>query len=276
MPKIKVEKDPVNRRVIEFIESVRALTETHEDWKGKGVAVSRMDMVATQSQRDEVNEIGVLHGCHTCLTEVAFDKNQPWIGDHQPPTSLSVKARAELGLVSETYDGTVVLRPQCDSCSSIQAALVKRVNADIQGGIDPLLGSHDKTLIGLKNGAHTWCINASSAKVSPSEGESIQRLGTRYGCHSCGTRYPKEIYHADHNPPVAYTYSHVRRILEYARDHIDSMKGLKIPDDFELKPQCPRCSNEQGGKMSAISKEALKVTQLLRHNKGLSIPVYRD
>lgn len=261
MPKMKTERNPLHREIIEFVQAVGDIAPTHDDWTGKGVAVTRMDMKASKSQREEVNMIGETHGCHSCLTKVDTDKNQPWIGDHSPPTGLTPKARAVLGLPDEAYDGTVKLRPQCDSCSIAQANTVARINEEVRQGLKPDLNKFGERLLGVIPSKHNKCINASGAKVKPPEGESIQRLGTIYGCHSCGTRYPKDIYHADHCPPVCYTYSHVIRILKYADENIPALKGISIHQDFELRPQCPRCSHEQGGKMKHVadwSKELAK------------------
>jgi hypothetical protein len=152
------------------------------------------------------------------------------------------------------YDGTVVLRPQCDVCSLSQAATVKRVNAEAAKGEKPDLNALGERLLGVGNPKHGHSLPASSSRVSPAEGNLVQTLGTRHGCHSCGTRFPASGYHADHCPPVCYTYSHVIKILEYAKKNVKSLDDVEIPQDFELRPQCPRCSHEQGGKMQAIAR----------------------
>jgi hypothetical protein len=255
--------------IINFVRAVEAVSPTHPLWKGEGVDVGRQQLTATDGQCRQVNKIGKKHGCHTCLTRVATDKNQPWIGDHQPPTSLSAKERAALGLAVAVYDGTVKLFPQCDVCSVTQAVTVKRIQAEILRGLQPNLNALGKRLLGIQKPKHTHSIYASSPKVSDAEGQSIQRLGIVHGCHSCGSRYPKDSYHADHCPPVCYTYSHVIRILQYAKDNIDELSDIKITQSFELRPQCPRCSHEQGGKMSKIARWSKTLAQ------RMNITVYR-
>lgn len=269
MPKMKTEKkplafDPLHWEILKFVQMVMSISPTDPDWKGKGVAVTLMQMVASDSQREAVNDIGKLHGCHSCLTPVATDKNQPWIGDHQPPTELSAKARKALGLAeAPVYDGSVKLRPQCDVCSVSQAATVKRINAEVAGGKEPNLNALGKRLLGVAKPKHDECINASSAKVSPAEGDSIQRLGEVHGCHSCGTYCPKDAYHADHCPPYCYTRSHVIKILKYAQKNVKSLDKLEIPTEFELRPQCPRCSHEQGGKLREVAGWAKRLAEAL-------------
>jgi hypothetical protein len=93
MPKVTTEKKPLHKKIIQFVEAVQAISPTDPEWKGVGVKVNRMDMTATDSQRTLVDSIGQNHGCHSCLTKVKSDKNQPWIGDHQPPTELNATAR---------------------------------------------------------------------------------------------------------------------------------------------------------------------------------------
>ncbi|KPF57880.1 hypothetical protein D621_07410 [beta proteobacterium AAP51] len=255
--------------VLDFLDEVAAVSPTHDDWKGgDGVAVGRMALVANDDQRREVNGIGDTHGCHSCLTRVESDPNQPWIGDHCPPTSLSDAARKALGVAEERYDGSVQLRPQCDSCSVTQASLVVRVNSEVSQGLKPNLNAFGEVLVGKKAGRHTRGVNATSAKVSPAQGDAIQKLGQTYGCHSCKAKFPKDYYHADHNPPVCYTYSHVIAILEYAKQNIEGCEDIVITQNFKLKPQCPRCSHEQGGRMAGLNASAEDLARRLR------LPVY--
>lgn len=268
--KRKLPVSTLEDHIIAFVEDVQAVSPTHRRWKGYGVAATRMQMVATDSQREEVNDIGKLHGCHSCLTKVDTDKNQPWIGDHQPPTELSGRARTALGLPDEIYDGTVKLRPQCDVCSISQAPTVKRINTEVASAAVPNLNALGRLLLGTVAPKHAHCINASSSRVSASEGLAIQRLGEVHGCHSCKTLYPKDAYHADHCPAVCYTFSHVIAILQYAKDNVTGCRKIAIGQTFELRPQCPSCSHEQGGKMNELHKRSTMLA------KRLGIPVLRD
>lgn len=260
-PYDKDDKAFSHREILRFIAEVEAVSPTHPDWKGAGIEANRMELAATESQRKEVNEIGAIHGCHSCLSDVSTDPDQPWIGDHSPPTALSPAARKALNLPDVLYDGTIQLRPQCDACSATQSSLVKRVNSEVAQGLKPNLNKLGEILLGIKPGKHAKGVNATGATVSPAQGDSIQRLGGQYGCHSCGEKFAKDYYHADHNPPVCYTYSHVIAILKYARDNIKACKHIEVSQDFVLKPQCPRCSHEQGGKMRGLSDEARDLAQ---------------
>lgn len=265
MPKCKQPKTQLEKKVMKFISEVASVSPTNSNWKGTDVDCGFNQFKATRAQRDEVNFIGAIHGCHSCLTKVDTDRNQPWIGDHQPPTNLKSSVRQHAGLPENKYDGTVRLYPQCDECSREQSGLVNGLNG---GTVDiDALDALELSIIGvsLPPDNPKMYVNATSEKVHESQGLSIQRLGTVHGCHSCQTKFPKDIYHADHNPPICYTYSHVQKILQWA-----SNKGfaVEIPTSFVLRPQCPRCSHAQGGAMKKL-KETSKYLAT-----ELNIPTY--
>lgn len=254
----KRRKTSLEVRVLALLKDVHGLSPTRPEWKGKDVDATWMDFRTTKAQRAEVNADRAAR-CHTCLTDVATDRDQPWIGDHQPPTELSAAARQALGLAALGYGGAVRLFPQCDHCSRTQASLVKRVNRCVAAGTPVVLSASEHNLLRTAQAApsHGQGIDASSASVSPAQGYLIQGLGTQHGCHSCDARCPKDNYHADHSPPVAYTYSHVISLIRWARTNIRGHDQYKrIPASFVLRPQCPRCSHEQGGKMAAIAARA--------------------
>ena len=218
---------------------------------------------ASGDHRKEINDIGEHSGCHSCGSDIRTDTNQPWIGDHQPPTGLTPAARAVLKLPLEPkYNGDVTLLPQCDICASIQSALVTQVNNKVAAKEDlPSLSSHQSLLLGVTQTStrYSGVIYATSDKVNSTQGNLIQAEGVANGCHSCGERRPKHTYHADHFPPVCYTYSHITTILMYAKQNIGSMAGITIYDSFQYRPQCPRCSHAQGGNTSAILNLAREI-----------------
>lgn len=82
--------------------------------------------------------------------------------------------------------------------------------------------------------------------------EKIERIGRRWGCHTCGSRMifsnlrknvPK--FHGDHIPPVSVAKQLNDRW--YRRTF-----GLKVSQKFY--PQCRDCSNKQGGMLSKAIK----------------------
>jgi hypothetical protein len=229
------------------------------DWDGEGVEVSFNQFSLTSKMKAEVNEQGRLHGCHTCPSHLEIDSDQPWVGDHFPPTELKPHARKALDQLFGTNYVNVnqqVLRPQCNDCSNRQAALVRLLNTMTGTEIVDWLKKDEDELLSvlcLIQGATPPaigknCIQASGPKVSSIEGKLIQDLGIRDGCHSDPTHnVPATTYHADHIWPQELCTSYMDAVL----------KHLKLiqhkPAKQELRPQCPRCSGNQGGKLKQIA-----------------------
>ncbi|WP_431282460.1 hypothetical protein ACQW02_24120 [Humitalea sp. 24SJ18S-53] len=207
-----------------------------------------------------VQVIGLAHGCHTCLTHAETDRDQPWTGDHCPPTQLPKLARDCLETRDKTY-----LFPQCKRCSDQQAPLVAQIsnmaNKDIPDFIDDLTGTQKSLLTGTKSphtiGIRKNCVAATGPFVSPVQGLDIQTIGgnvRRGGCHTCGTEYPCPYYIADHVVPK-FLVSEGFRQLFLALD-------IELPD-LLFRPQCQRCSNGQGGAVSRLAVRARAYGQTL-------------
>lgn len=250
-----------------LVEEIKS-NQSRGDWKGKGVVVSFNQFSLTPKMKSDCNEQGTVHGCHTCDSHVEVDKDQPWVGDHFPPTELKAhacKALAELFGSKLLVSQKQILRPQCNDCSNQQAALVRKLNNMTTSEIMNWLGKDEGELfwtLCLIQGAEPPsvgknCIFSSGPKVSETEGKQIQILGIRDGCHSDPThKYPVTKYHADHTWPQEFCTSYMD----------DVFKALKLiqhkPKQQELRPQCPRCSGNQGGKLSQISKLALAFAEV--------------
>lgn len=257
----------------------RALNPTHPDWKGyplKIVSESGKAEVGDgdfddddedddeltgsvfgtkAAWREKVNVVGKLYGCHECLTVVEMDEDQPWIGDHIPSTKLGARARAALGAPDET-----VLLPSCQNCSSTQAALVKVLNAtkDLDGFWKTLTSRQQALVIGGKSTQGK--VLSHSPKVSKAERAIIKKNGMIDGCHACGGKVPRTKYIADHCPPQEF-------LTWYMPELCKELK-IEIPEPTIL-PHCPKCSSEQGGRGSQITKVATKLA------KKMGIPVYK-
>lgn len=248
-----------------LIEAELARNKTKSGWGGTGVEISLTQFSLTPQQRQQVQDIGNAHGCHTCGTRIGLDPDQPWIGDHYPPTNLPEKMKD--GLI---WDEVVRLRPQCDDCSNKQAGIVYKLRRskklkDLSDDELKLVGCH-KYMGGphfcvLKPAKNTSIVS-NGPTVSASEGLAIQTLGGKLGCHTCGARFPRAIYHADHAFPQEFCTNY----MEVLFDHL----GLPWPTKFELRPQCPRCSGNQGGNMRWIAEEAVAYARDV-----LGIPVYK-
>jgi hypothetical protein len=254
--------NPLAHELKKLLEDEINSNQSHPAWGGTGVVVEFNNFSLTPKMKADVNEIGVVHGCHTCNTHVEIDADQPWIGDHFPPTELKKHARAALGKLSGDdafTSGKQVLFPQCHACSSQQSALVRKLNTMTEGEIVRWLEADRNELLyvlNLTSGVTRaqkgqTCIPASGRIVTAVEGQRIQAIGERIGCHSDPTHdYAVLAYHADHTWPQEFCTSYMGKVMEFL-----GLAGRKPPRQ-ELRPQCPRCSGNQGGKMSLISKKA--------------------
>lgn len=228
------------------------LNQTNKKWKGtkKIHRIVRNQSRISKPIRTAVNTTGTNFGCHTCLSLIHNDKNQPWIGDHIPPTNLSNSARNFYNCSDNT-----VLYPQCDVCASQQSTLVLKLNR-LSGQNFPALTDKEKKLINGKVPKTTKnCIPSSSTVVTSGEGIAIQALGERYGCHSCGRKTPVSTYHSDHVFPQEFMTSYMPQVFK--------LLGLPAVDyqALEVRPQCPRCSHKQGGNMNQITRLAIQVAR---------------
>ncbi|HUO31909.1 MAG TPA: hypothetical protein VMU80_21995 [Bryobacteraceae bacterium] len=218
---------------------------------------------ATAAQVETVNNIGQRTGCHTCGSHIETDPDQPWIGDHSYPTNLEKFALEALMKNDDRYEkrDSIYLFPQCYECSNEQATLVHTLNGlDAKGIADKLKDAGEKERIyRLIHGddkapvPYTNCISSSGDKVTVNEGAYIQKLGTTLGCHSNKNhRVPSRRYIADHIVPREFCTAYFPVLCEKL--------GVDLPTKFALRPQCPRCSGNQGGNMSAITKLAIQVS----------------
>jgi hypothetical protein len=149
-------------------------------WTGHGIVISRNQFSLTAKQREDVQGIGDAHGCHTCLTRLNVDRDQPWIADHIPPTELS--AFAVKAYMPKTWDGQTRLYPQCHQCSHKQSAIVKSLK-----GKKAVTTPFNRRLISNRSADPAKCIFSTGPKVMANEGMAIQAIGRKHGCHSCGT-----------------------------------------------------------------------------------------
>src|SRR5262249_15237174 len=109
----------------------------------------------------------------------------------------------------------------------------------IHGGKVPMLDDEDPD----------WnCVASTATTVRPNERLSIQGLGRRQYCHSCGSKYPVSSYIADHVFPKAFVTAGMNsRFLQL---------GIPCPTAFHVRPQCKPCSTNQGGNVGAVIRAA--------------------
>lgn len=173
-----------------------AANRTKRGWGGTGIAIDSNQFSLTQEQREDTNEQGIIHGCHTCDSRLEIDRTQPWVGDHFPPTGLSKAARRALAQVFRDrrfVDGSPqILWAQCHDCSHHQAETVRRLNGMSEEGIVKWLEDdrqdqrevRDLIVGRLPPQLGSNCIRASGSKVTEGEHALIQGIGGRFKCHS--------------------------------------------------------------------------------------------
>ncbi len=237
---------------------------THPEWPGAGtddgeVFIKSTQFVALPEHRKAIQFSGEKYGCHTCLTKISADGNQPWTGDHNPPTKLNDSKKTDL---FEDWDGKTNLMAQCDECSSMQAALVKKLN--VQEDPVKYLDTLSKTEQNLILGGRDATIAASGKKVTAPEGLDIQKEGIAKGCHSCGSKLPSHIYHADHLPPGEMLTFYMPQVGK-ALFLFDEVQGYL--DNPRLRPQCKRCSGKQGGDLKSVADRA----KWYARSKGITV-----
>ena len=271
MPKIKKRATHTKLGTLSAVEKElrRDLMEffyTHPDWPGAGHEDGEEEIKETQYRalprhRDTIQVAGKTYGCHTCLTKIDADTNQPWTGDHNPPTKLTDSKKNKL---FEDWDGkTTNLLAQCDTCSNRQASLVNKLNVvkDPVDYLDTLSEVEQRIIYGGREAE----IVATGPKVTDPQGLAIQKEGIAEGCHSCGNRIPSHTYHADHLPPAELNTGYMPQVCE--KLYMDEVQHFL--DKPKLRPQCSRCSKAQGGNLGALAKRA----QL--YAKSVGIKVYK-
>lgn len=208
---------------------------------------------ASDDVKARIQIVGRAHGCHSCRTKAETDRDQPWTADHCPPTRLPNKAREVLHSSATTH-----LFPQCKTCSDKQSGLVAWLApmrpADIALVLTTLSPERTRLLTGNKvpdiTSMNRNCIPASTTGVSSNEGLAIQVMGSNLvqgGCHSCPAEYPCPDYIADHVVPKFLVTEGFRQLFEV-------LKIVSPP--LRFRPQCQRCSNGQGGGVSALAVRA--------------------
>jgi hypothetical protein len=231
--------------------------QTRSGWGGTGVPISSTQFSLTDTLREQVNARGRKYGCHTCPSRVENDADQPWVGDHSYPTNLSDHVKEVLNSIAGFADrGKTYLFPQCHQCSGQQANLVLKLNLMKQSEVGSYIDSNKEEVYRLIHGTlvpkvNQNCVEASGPVVTPNEGDAIQLMGSENGCHSDSRhKFPTTRYIADHAFPQEFCTGYMPQVMKEL-----GISDL-IPKQLELRPQCYRCSGNQGGKMSQISKLA--------------------
>lgn len=98
---------------------------------------------------------------------------------------------------------------------------------------------------------------------------TIQHNGDTDFCHvNINHRFPCTSSHADHYPPKEFNTAKMRTLI----DILNTVEGgtrIGVPKGYELRPQCPKCSHEQGGKIASLTNRAYDFL------RKLNLPTYK-
>lgn len=88
-----------------------------------------------------------------------------------------------------------------------------------------------------------FSIPASENYATQFQRQQIERIGSLWGCHTCGNRAVFQLkgnvkFHADHIPPISVAKQMNSRLWR---------RLFHIQVKHRFYPQCVKCSNEQGG-----------------------------
>jgi len=105
---------------------VYAHTPLHWRWSQmrKDIIVASSE-VATAAERNRIQKLGRLHGCHHCGSRQLVSMKS-FIADHMPPTKIISELNAEWWRRLLRLRAKQQLLPQCQSCFSVQGAAVRQ------------------------------------------------------------------------------------------------------------------------------------------------------
>ncbi|MEM0923754.1 MAG: hypothetical protein AAGI13_11970 [Pseudomonadota bacterium] len=226
---------------------------TKPGWIGWPVKLGGDDFPkpVSRSQKNEINIIGMTYGCHTCHGIA----DGPFIADHIPPRNLSptlVKA------YWPSWNGNYRFFPHCNKCSALQSKLVRSIKRASKAGnpLPPLNNAKLQSFIMDQRAALS--ITGQKGNSKKAQKEAIQKLGMSKGCHSCGNKKSGSRFIADHYPPQEFGTAYMGEAIRLLK--------LRKPE-WQLRPQCSKCSNSQGGTVSSL------VTKVRTTMKALGYPV---
>lgn len=93
-----------------------------------------------------------------------------------------------------------------------------------------------------------FSIPATERYATTAERAALERIGRRWGCHTCGSHmlFRKGIlFHGDHMPPKSVAEQMNRRIWR-------RLAGIKV--GFRFYPQCVDCSSMQGNLLASATR----------------------
>jgi hypothetical protein len=111
-------------------------------------------------------------------------------------------------------------------------------------------------------------IAATDQYATPVQRQAIQRLGSIFGCHTCGTKpflpsLTTMSFIGDHQPPKSVAN-------QLNQQFIRRLFGFKVP--FRFYPHCAACSNKQGGILASATFDLAKAKSWNQWFKTLATP----
>jgi hypothetical protein len=235
---------------------------------------------ANDKYRDDVQPVGLKHGCWECGEQIENSKNS-WGADHIPPWRMHKRVTllqkiSEYATDKETKKkpikppahgtwakweiGSIMwLLPSCKDCERLQGTLVKKLMAN---GVDlaELLPTFKKRQWNLIRGGSADNKVQTSVRTTSAASKAWKGKQDTLACHGCGktqTASEDTKYIADHYPPQEFNTNYARELFELA--------GIKVPDPV-MRPHCPACSSGQ----AAFKKKAADL-QAIAKDAGLTV-----
>ena len=100
-------------------------------------------------------------------------------------------------------------------------------------------------------------IPATDKYASSAQKVTLQQLGRRFGCHTCGSKISPFV--GDHMPPKSVAQ-------EWNARWYNSLLNRKV--SFKFYPQCTKCSNKQGSLLSTAMKQQPNPKGLVKAGGG--------
>ena len=228
---------------------IESLLEVNRRMLKKAPANQGNVFVSDQDMRNDIQSLGEEFGCHSHKKGIRRDYNQPFHVDHVPPTNLTQAWINQAWSQRYTTPQHFEFRPHCDGCSLEQAHLVKFLNGSV-AGVFPLATVQLDLLLGDINWPGTAIGPVAATASTVPYRKRINESGREHGCHHCMRKDACTYYRTDHYPPQEFLKPYFKKVcLALGID-------TEVLDSPVFLPQCAKCSNTQGGKVSSVSARA--------------------
>eukprot|EP00924_Labyrinthula_sp_SR-Ha-C_P010876 snap_masked-scaffold_47-processed-gene-0.4-mRNA-1 protein AED:1.00 eAED:1.00 QI:0/-1/0/0/-1/1/1/0/257 len=103
-------------------------------------------------------------------------------------------------------------------------------------------------------------IPASYSYATPKQVNQVQKIGKRFGCHTCGKRFQ-----------IKNLKSYKKVFSSFIADHQPPKKIGGENGKYKFYAHCNKCSSLQGGLISSLSKKKISSKFLIYHGKRFRV-----